>query len=83
MTLFDLADEDDRAEGVTAGQARRRDMADPVTETQAKIKRDSALQETVNTIRKKYGSDSMIRAMDLEAAATTIERNHQVGGHKE
>ena len=29
------------------------------------------------------GKDAMFRGMDLEEAATTIERNHQVGGHKE
>ena len=83
LSIFDIADEDDRSEGVTKGEARRRDMADPVMQTQAKIKRDSALQETVNSIRSKYGKDAMVRAMDLEEAATTIERNHQVGGHKE
>jgi DNA polymerase V len=47
------------------------------------MKRDAALQETVNSIRKKYGKDAMIRGMDLEEAATTIERNHQRGGHRE
>ena len=83
MTIFDLAEIEDKETGVTAGQARRRDMADPVAATQTKIKRDSALQETVNSIRNKYGKDSVIRAMDLEEAATTRERNHQVGGHKE
>ena len=58
-------------------------MADPVAAAQAKMKRDSALQEAVNSIRSKYGKDAMFRGMDLEEAATTRERNHQVGGHKE
>lgn len=58
-------------------------MSDPVSEVQAKMKRDSALQEAVNSIRSKYGKDAMFRGMDLEEAATTRERNHQVGGHKE
>lgn len=44
--------------------------------------RDTALQQAVNTIKHKYGKDSMFRAMDLEEAATTRERNHQLGGHK-
>ena len=83
MTLFDLSAAEDRDNGVTAGQARRRDKADPIAAVQVMMKRDSTLQETVNTIRNKYGKDAVIRAMDLEAAATTIERNHQVGGHKE
>ena len=62
---------------------RKEGLSDPVSETRAKLKRDAALQEAVNSIRKKYGKDAMIRGMDLEEAATTIERNHQVGGHKE
>lgn len=45
--------------------------------------KDTALQEAVNKIKYKYGKDSMFRAMDLEEAATTRERNHQIGGHKE
>ena len=83
MTLFDLVEAEDKEEGVTAGEARRRDKEDAALGMGAKMKRDSALQETVNSIRKKYGKDSVIRGMDLEEAATTIERNHQVGGHKE
>ena len=83
MTLFDLVDAEDKEEGKTKGQMRKEGMADPITETQAKLKRDAALQEAVNSIRKKYGKDAMFRGMDLEEAATTRERNHQVGGHKE
>ena len=82
MTLFDLAEEDDREEGMTAGKLREKEMSDPVAEMQARMKRDTALQEAVNSIRKKYGKDAMVRGMDLEEAATTIERNHQIGGHK-
>ena len=83
ISLFDLMESEDDEESITKGQARKRDMEDPARAMQSKIKRDSALQETVNSIRKKYGKDAMVRAMDLEEAATTIERNHQVGGHKE
>ena len=82
MTLFDLVDAEDREEGKTAGMMRKEGFADPLKETSTQLKRDAALQEAVNSIRKKYGKDSMIRAMDLEDAATTIERNHQIGGHK-
>lgn len=44
--------------------------------------KDSVLQETVNSIRSKYGKDAMFRGMDLEEAATARERNKQIGGHK-
>lgn len=83
MTLFDLVDMEAEEEGKTAGEQRKEGFADPIKETQTRIRRDAALQEAVNQIRKKYGKDSMIRGMDLEEAATTIERNHQRGGHRE
>ena len=83
MTLFDIVDADDEAEGMTKGQARRRDADNSAMNAHARSKRDSDLQKAVNSIRHKYGKDAVIRAMDLEDAATTIERNHQVGGHKE
>ena len=83
ISIFDLADAGDEADGRTAGQIKKKNMSDPVSEMQAKMKRDSALQEAVNSIRNKYGKDAMFRGMDLEEAATTRERNHQVGGHKE
>ena len=83
MTLFDLADIEADEDGRTAGEQRESGFADPIRETQTRMKRDAALQETVNSIRKKYGKDAMIRGMDLEEAATTIERNHQRGGHRE
>lgn len=82
LTIFDLADTESEEEGKTAGERRKEGFADPVTEMQTRLRRDSALQEAVNSIRKKYGKDAMIRGMDLEEAATTIERNHQRGGHK-
>ena len=33
-------------------------------------------------IKNKYGKNAIIKAMDLEKDATTIERNGQIGGHK-
>ena len=83
MTLFDLSDMEADDEGKTAGEQRKAGLSDPITETQTRLRRDAALQEAVNSIRKKYGKDAMIRGMDLEEAATTLERNHQRGGHRE
>ena len=83
MTIFDLADIEADEEGKTAGQQREEGLADQITEMQTRLKRDAALQEAVNSIRKKYGKNAMFRGMDLEEAATTLERNHQIGGHRE
>lgn len=43
----------------------------------------SNLQDAINSIRSKFGKDAMFKGMDLQECATTIERNHQIGGHKE
>lgn len=83
ITLFDYAEAEELEEGTTKGALREKESADPIAATRAKMKRDTALQEAVNSIRKKYGKDAMIRGMDLEEAATTKERNHQRGGHRE
>ena len=32
--------------------------------------------------KKKYGKNSVLKAMDYEEGGTTIERNKQIGGHK-
>lgn len=45
-------------------------------------KNDKILQEIVLKIKDKFGKNSIIKAMDLEDGATTIDRNNQIGGHK-
>lgn len=50
-------------------------------ETQALAKEEN-LQKTVLTIHKKYGKNALIKGMNLEEGATTVERNNQIGGHK-
>jgi len=83
VSLFDLAEREAEDAGRTVGRRRSDAMADPLAAENARRRRDAALQEAVNNIRKKYGKDAMIKGMDLEEGATTIERNHQIGGHKE
>ena len=40
------------------------------------------LQKTVIGIKKRFGKNAIIKGMNLEKAATTMERNRQIGGHK-
>ena len=44
---------------------------------------DKKVQRTILEIKKKFGKNAIIKAMDLEEGATAIERNRQVGGHHE
>lgn len=43
---------------------------------------EKKIQEAILDIKKKYGKNSIIKGMNLEEGATTIERNNQIGGHK-
>ena len=43
---------------------------------------ENKLQKTMLQIKKKYGKNSILKAMNLSDGATQIERNNQIGGHK-
>ncbi|MCM1299996.1 MAG: DNA methylase [Firmicutes bacterium] len=49
---------------------------------QQELEKERSLQKTVVGIKKKYGKNSVLKGMNLEEGATTVERNGQVGGHK-
>lgn len=51
-------------------------------ETEAALKKERALQEAVLSVKKKYGKNAILKGMNLEKGATTVERNRQIGGHK-
>ena len=46
-------------------------------------KKEKSLQNVMLNIKKKYGKNAIIKGMNLVEGGTTIERNGQVGGHKE
>lgn len=46
------------------------------------LERDRKRQKTVLDIKRRFGKNAMLRGMDLQEAATTRERNQQIGGHK-
>ncbi len=46
------------------------------------LMREKSMQKALLGIKKKYGKNSVLKGMNLEEGATTIERNGQVGGHK-
>ena len=45
-------------------------------------KEERKVQNTILSLKNKYGKNAIIRGMNLEEGATTIQRNRQVGGHK-
>lgn len=50
--------------------------------SEEELKSERAQQEAMLAIRRKYGKNAIVRGMDLQDAATAMERNAQVGGHK-
>jgi len=40
------------------------------------------IQETILAIKKKYGKNAVLKGINLEEGARTIDRNKQIGGHK-
>ena len=51
-------------------------------EEQAALEKERKIQETVLSVHEKYGKNALIKGMNIEAGATTVERNNQIGGHK-
>lgn len=58
------------------------DMEKRNEEEKAGLIRERKMQETILEIKKKYGKNAIIKGMNLEEGATTLERNKQIGGHK-
>ncbi len=51
-------------------------------EENAALEREKRMQQAVLSIKKKYGKNAILKGMNLQEGATTIERNKQIGGHK-
>lgn len=46
------------------------------------LKRERAIQEATIRLRNKFGKNVLLKGMNLQEGATTMERNNQVGGHR-
>lgn len=51
-------------------------------EEEAALKRERKMQEAILEIKKKFGKNAILKGMNLEAGATAVSRNGQIGGHK-
>ena len=49
---------------------------------EADLEKEKKLQQATLRIKKKYGKNSVLKGMNLEDGAKTIERNGIIGGHK-
>lgn len=51
-------------------------------EEDAALAKERKLQLAMLDIKKKYGKNAILKGMNLEEGAMTVERNKQIGGHK-
>ncbi len=51
-------------------------------EEKAELEREKRVQQAMLYIKSRYGKNSILKGMNLEEGATTLERNKQIGGHK-
>jgi DNA polymerase V len=58
-----------------AAQAKKEDE-------EAEFAREKKLQKAMLDIKKKHGRNAILKGMNLEEGATTVDRNKQIGGHK-
>lgn len=50
--------------------------------TPEELEKERRIQKASIDIRSRFGKNAIVRGMDLQENATTIERNMQIGGHK-
>ena len=51
-------------------------------EEEERLSRERKLQEAMLSVKKKCGKNAILKGMNLQEGATTLERNRQIGGHK-
>lgn len=56
---------------------------DEINKKREKEKAEREIQKAMIDIKSKYGKNAIIKGMNLQKEGTTIERNSQIGGHKE
>lgn len=49
---------------------------------EAELEREKKIQLAMLGIKQKYGKNAILKGLNLEEGATTVERNRQIGGHK-
>lgn len=49
---------------------------------EVRLEKERSIQETLLSIRKKFGSNAILKGLNFAEGSTAVERNGQVGGHK-
>ena len=71
--------------GLTLGNTQKETSAGIQTslfQDNSVLERERQRQDANNAIKKKFGKNSLLKAMDLLPEATARQRNAQIGGHR-
>lgn len=49
---------------------------------QEELEREKKMQQAMISLKKKFGKNAVLKGLNLEEGAKTIERNQQIGGHR-
>ena len=68
---------------VTAGNLieQEYEQIDWFTDPEA-LEKEKKLQKMTLSLKKRFGKNALLKGMNLQEGATTMERNRQIGGHK-
>lgn len=87
LTVGNLTDESELKEAEKYEQVNLftnyGELAKKEEEERIKLEKEHKIQSAIIGIKNKYGKNAIIKGMDLEESATTIQRNGQIGGHQE
>jgi DNA polymerase V len=79
----------DEAAAQKAGNAEQLDLFTDYAAAQVRkeaeeagLTREKRMQKAMLEIKKKHGKNAILKGMNLEEGATTVDRNRQIGGHK-
>lgn len=46
------------------------------------LEKEKRIQKAVLNVQKRYGKNALVKGMNLEEGATSLDRNNQIGGHR-
>ena len=63
-------------------EKKRLDKAKREAAEKAAREKERKIQQASIALKQKFGKNAILKGINLQEGATTIERNNQVGGHK-
>lgn len=58
------------------------DFSEESKENEQKLEKEKRIQRAMLDVKSKYGKNAILKGMNMQEGAMTIERNKQIGGHK-